>query len=94
MIHFVAVIKYLRLCKLFVDVFEFEIINVQFTVSELRQNWFISWIAKDLQRFKQFCQFPSQNALFIDQVREEVIQLGRLKGYHSLSAYQNCYKIN
>ena len=84
-----------RLCKCFIDVFEFEILN-----DSTKNNWFISWLAKDLNQFQKLCQFLKEHPkfrVFLNQKRDEIIEYGRLKGFHSILSYNDriwdsCFK--
>jgi hypothetical protein len=92
------------LCSCFIDVFEFEILNITkenlLNQLEFRENWFISWISKELTEFQKFLNFINRQEgvdnnlrIFLDEVKEEIIELGRFKGFHSRLTYEKI-KIN
>lgn len=93
---------FFRLCSCFIDVFEYEILNITkenlSNPTEFLKNWFISWIAKELPEFQKFLNFinrleKDENNLriFLDEVKEEIIEFGMMKGFHSRLTYE---KIN
>ena len=80
-----------RLCKCFIDVFEFQILQIE------NEEWFIAFISKDLNEFKKFSKFFSEkirnnNSLktFLEKFKDKIISFGRLKGFHSLLTYEKC----
>lgn len=92
------------MCSCFIDVFEFEILNITkenlLNQLEFRENWFISWISKELTEFQKFLNFinrlegvDNNLRIFLDEVKEEIIELGRFKGFHSRLTYEKI-KIN
>ena len=95
------------MCSCFIDVFEYEILNItEENLSnqlEFRKNWFISWIAKELDEFNKFLDFINKLEsesdseslrIFLDKVKEEIIELGRLKGFHSRLTYEKLIFLN
>ena len=74
--------------------FEFEILNSCNLPTS--SNWFIVWLAKDLNQFKKFCQFFREKPnlqLLLDPFRDKIVEVGRLKGFHSKLSYDNCESI-
>lgn len=91
------------MCSCFIDVFEYEILNITednlFNKLEFHKNWFISWIAKELSEFQKLLHFINRLEsgdslrIFLDEVKEEIIELGRLKGFHSRLTYEKLFNI-
>ena len=85
------------MCSCFVDVFEYEILNLSEEIllnsTEFNKNWFLLWLAKELQEFQKFSNFINRLEsgslrIFLDKVKEEIIELGRLKGFHTRLTYE------
>lgn len=84
-----------RLCKHFIDIFEFEVIHLLNTEWTIADNWFLEWLSEDLKAFKSLCEFvkatPEENKPLLENIRERVIDLGRLKCCHSTFTYRNFF---
>ena len=75
-------------CCRFIDVFEFEAINIQEGDGD---GWFIDWLSDDLEQFEKFSIFIRQggeNRTFLKRFQDEIIEIGRKNGRHSLSSYE------
>ena len=59
---------------------------------EVGKNWFLSWIAKDLLEFQNFLHFingcENDLRIFLDEVKEKIVELGHVRGFHSRSTYE------
>lgn len=72
-----------ELCKTFIDVFEYEILNIR----NIEDEWFCLWISQDLEQFTLFCKVLQGRE---GTLKEAIIELGRKRGFHSLSNYKKC----
>ena len=61
-------------------------------------NWFIEWLSEDLEAFKMLCKFWKDtekligtNQTALENLRERIIDFGRLMGHHSYTTYRNCF---